>query len=169
MPVSTTIQVVGVKDTINALRKIDPQLQKDFKAQATQIAEPAISAGKAVYDKVPLSGMNYKWQEKGRSRANFPFTVAKAKAGVRVRFDTRRNAVGVILIEQKDPAAAIFETAGRKNPNKLNTSLMFVGLPVTAGRTRLIGPAVYKARRGIEGEMLKMIKSTISTVQKELN
>jgi hypothetical protein len=41
-------QVVGVKDTINALRKIDPQLQKDFKAQATQIAEPAISAGKAV-------------------------------------------------------------------------------------------------------------------------
>jgi hypothetical protein len=31
MPVSTTIKVVGVKDTINALRKIDPQLQKDFK------------------------------------------------------------------------------------------------------------------------------------------
>jgi hypothetical protein len=46
---------------------------------------------------------------------------------------------------------------------------MFVGLPVSAGRTRLIGPAVYKARRGIEAEMLKMIKTTISTVQKELN
>jgi hypothetical protein len=36
-----------------------------------------------------------------------------------MRFDTRRNAVGVILIEQKDPAAAIFETAGRANANKL--------------------------------------------------
>ena len=168
MPVSTTIQVVGVKDTINALRKIDPQLQKDFKAQATQIAEPALSAAKAVYTQVPLSGMNYKWQEKGRSRANFPFTVAKAKAGVRVRFDTRRNAVGVILIEQKDPAAAIFETAGRKNANKLNTSLLFVNLPVTAGRTRLIGPAVYKARRKIEREMQTMILDTIRTVQKDI-
>ena len=168
MPVSTTIQVVGVKDTINALRKIDPQLQKDFKAQATQIAEPALSAAKAVYTRVPLSGMNYKWQEKGRSRANFPFTVAKAKAGVRVRFDTRRNAVGVILIEQKDPAAAIFETAGRKNPNKLNTSLLFVNLPVTAGRTRLIGPAVYKARKKIEREMQAMILDTIRTVQKDI-
>ena len=168
MPVSTTIQVVGVKDTINALRKIDPQLQKDFKAQATQIAEPAISAAKAVYNEVPLSGMNYKWQQKGRSRANFPFTVAKAKAGVRVKFDTRRNAVGVILIEQKDPAAAIFETAGRKNPNKLNTSLMFVGLPVTAGRTRLIGPAVYKARKKIEREMQSMILDTIREVQKDI-
>jgi hypothetical protein len=168
MPVSTTIQVVGVKDTINALRKIDPQLQKDFKAQATQIAEPAITAAKAVYNEVPLSGMNYKWQQKGRSRANFPFTVAKAKAGVRVKFDTRRNAVGVILIEQKDPAAAIFETAGRKNPNKLNTSLMFVGLPVTAGRTRLIGPAVYKARKKIEREMQAMILDTIKEVQKDI-
>ena len=168
MPVSTTIQVVGVKDTINALRKIDPQLQKDFKAQATQIAEPAITAAKAVYNEVPLSGMNRKWQQKGRSRANFPFTVAKAKAGVRVKFDTRRNAVGVILIEQKDPAAAIFETAGRKNPNKLNTSLMFVGLPVTAGRTRLIGPAVYKARKKIEREMQAMILDTIREVQKDI-
>ena len=45
MPASTTIEVVGVKQTINSLRKIDPQLQKDFKADATQIAQPAIQAG----------------------------------------------------------------------------------------------------------------------------
>jgi hypothetical protein len=165
MPASTTIEIVGVKQTINSLRKIDPQLQKDFKADATQIAAPALKAAKAVYTKVPLSGMNYKWQEQGRTRQNFPFTVAKAINGVKVRFDTRRNAVGVILIEQKDPAAAIFETAGRANSNKLNTSLLFVGLPVSAGRTRLIGPAVYKARRGIEAEMTKMIAKTMRVVQ----
>jgi hypothetical protein len=162
MPVSTTIQVVGVKDTINALRKIDPQLQKDFKAQATQIAEPAISAGKAVYTQVPLSGMAYNWTSNGRKV--FPFTVAKAVKGVRMRFDTRRNAVGVILIEQKDPAAAIFETAGRANANKLSANLE----PVTAGRTRLIGPAVYKARRKIEREMQSMILDTIREVQKDI-
>jgi hypothetical protein len=165
MPASTTIEIVGVKQTINSLRKIDPQLQKDFKADATQIAEPALKAAKAVYTQVPLSGMKYKWQEQGRTRPNFPFTIAKAINGVKVRFDTRRNAVGVILIEQKDPAAAIFETAGRANSNKLNTSLLFVGLPVSAGRTRLIGPAVYKARRGIEAEMTKMIAKTMRVVQ----
>ena len=168
MPASTTIEIVGVKQTINSLRKIDPQLQKDFKADATQIAAPALKAAKAVYTQVPLSGMKYKWQEQGRTRANFPFTVAKAVNGVKVRFDTRRNAVGVILIEQKDPAAAIFETAGRANSNKLNTSLWFVGLPVSAGRTRLIGPAVYKARRGIEAEMTKMIAKTMRVVQSEI-
>jgi hypothetical protein len=168
MPVNTTCEVVGVKQAINNLGKIDKQLQKDFKADATAIAQPAINAAKNVYKSVPLSGMKYKWQEQGRTRANFPFTVAKAVAGVRMRFDTRRNAVGVILIEQKDPAAAIFETAGRANANKLNTSLLFVGLPVSPGRTRLIGPAVYKARRGIEAEMKKMIVKTIATVQKDI-
>ena len=144
MTVSTTVSVVGVKETINALKKIDPQLQKDFRAQATSIAQPAINAAKEVYTQVPLSGMQYKWNSRGRQL--FPFSVAKAKSGVKLRIDTRRNAVGVILIEQKDPATAIFETAGRANANRLGDQLGFVG----AGRTRLIGPAVYKARRGIE-------------------
>ena len=55
MSATTTIQVVGVKDTINALRKIDPQLQKDFKEQAKQIAAPAIRAGAQAYTKTPIS------------------------------------------------------------------------------------------------------------------
>ena len=162
MAVSTTIEVVGVKNAINSLRKIDPQLQKDFKADATAIAQPAINAGKAVYVKVPLSGMKYKWTQNDRKL--FPFTTAKAVNGVRMRFDTRRNAVGVILIEQKDPAAAIFETAGRANANKLGNALGFV----SSGRTRLLGPAIYKARRSIEAEMTKMIAKTMRTVQREL-
>jgi hypothetical protein len=162
MTASATIQVVGVKETINALKNIDPQLQKDFRTQANEIAKPAINAAKDVYNQVPLSGMAYKWDSRGRKV--FPFTVAKAKSGVRLRIDTRRNAVGVILIEQKDPAAAIFETAGRANANKLGNQLGFVG----AGRTRLIGPAVYKARRGVEKEMEKMILETASVVRRSL-
>ena len=162
MTVSTTVSVVGVKETINALKKIDPQLQKDFRAQATSIAQPAINAAKDVYTQVPLSGMAYKWSSRGRQL--FPFSVAKAKSGVKLRIDTRRNAVGVILIEQKDPATAIFETAGRANANRLGDQLGFVG----AGRTRLIGPAVYKARRGVEAEMEKMILDTARTVRQAM-
>jgi hypothetical protein len=162
MSASVTIQVVGVKDTINALKKIDPQLQKDFRIKANEIAQPAINAAKDVYTQVPLSGMAYKWSSRGR--LVFPFKVDKAKSGVKLRIDTRRNAVGVILIEQKDPATAIFETAGRANENKLGNQLGFVG----PGRTRLIGPAVYKARRGVETEMEKMILDTARTVRQAM-
>jgi hypothetical protein len=164
MSATTTIQVVGVKETINALKNIDPQLQKDFRTQANDIAAPAIKAAQDMYTQVPLSGMKYNWSQEGRSRKNFPFSVAKAKSGVKLRIDTRRNAVGVILIEQKDPAAAIFETAGRANANKLGNQLGFVG----AGRTRFIGPAVYRARRAIEKEMEKMILETASVVRRSL-
>ena len=170
MPVSTTIEIVGVKQAINDLRKIDPQLQKDFKADATAIAQPAINAGKAVYQSVPISNFAKDWNNKTAtgSRRIKGFSVDKAKAGVKMRFDTRRNAVGVILIEQKDQAAAIFEQAGRKNPgSRLDNSLRIAGFPVSAGRTRLIGPAIYKARRGIEAQMEKMILKTIRTVQKD--
>jgi hypothetical protein len=113
MPVSATVQIVGVKQAINSLRKIDPQLQKDFKAEATAIAQPAINAAKVAYTQVPLSNMKYRWNDRGRKV--FPFTVSGAQAGVKMRFDTRRNAVGVILIQQKNQAAAIFEGAGRKD------------------------------------------------------
>ena len=171
MPVNTTIEVVGLKQTINGLGKIDKQLQKDFKADATAIAQPAINAGKAVYTKVQISNFANDWNNKTAtgSRRIKGFNIDKARNGVKMRFDTRRNAVGVILIEQKDQAAAIFEQAGRKNSGgRLDDSLRIAGFPVSAGRTRLIGPAVYKARKGIEAEMLKMIKSTITTVQKEI-
>ena len=169
MPASTTIEVVGVKQTINSLRKIDPQLQKDFKADATAIAQPAINAGKNVYQTVPISNFANDWTQKKDGRRIKGFSVDKARAGVKMRFDTRRNAVGVILIEQKDQAAAIFEQAGRKNPGgRLDNSLRIAGFPVSAGRTRLIGPAVYKARRGIEAEMTKMIAKTMRVVQADL-
>ena len=171
MPVSATVQIVGVKQAINSLRKIDPQLQKDFKAEATAIAQPAINAAKSAYSQMPLSGMAYRWADRGRKI--FPFTISGAQAGVRMRFDTRRNAVGVILIEQKNAATAVFEGAGRKDTNRLGTSLDAVSpergfAMAMPGRTRLIGPAVYKARRGIEAEMAKMVLETIKQVQKEL-
>ena len=164
MPVSTTITVVGVKDTINQLGKIDKELQKQFKSDATAIAQPAINAAKAMYTRVPLSGMSRDWKQKKDGRKIKGFDVDKAKNGVQMKFDTRRGAVGVILVIQKDQAAAIFETAGRKNTNSLSRNLD----PVSAGRTRLIGPAVYRARRGIEAAMKSMIVETISEVQKKI-
>jgi len=162
MNTNTTVQVAGVKETINALKQIDPELQKQFKAEATQIAKPAINAVQAKYTQVPLSGMSRNWSQ--RNRKLFPFTVAKAVKGVQMKFDTRRNAVGVILIIQKDQAAAIFETAGRANANTLSNNLV----PVQAGRTRIIGPAVYRARKGIEREMQQMINTTSSMIARRM-
>jgi len=164
MNVNTTVQVAGVKQTINALRQIDPELQKQFKADATRIAQPAVSAAQNMYTQVPLSGMSRDWKQKKDNRKIKGFDVGRAKKGVQMKFDTRRNAIGVILVIQKDQAAAIFETAGRANANTLSNNLE----PVRPGRTRLIGPAVYRARKGIEREMQQMINGVSSMIARRM-
>ena len=72
MSAKVDISVVGVKDTINKLRKLDPELQKQFKADATAIAQPAINAAKAMYTRVPLSGMSRDWKQKRNPESTLP-------------------------------------------------------------------------------------------------
>lgn len=167
MPVSTTIQVAGVKDAINNLKKLDPELQKEFKAKSTDIAQPAIDAGKAAYAPLEneqhpyaLSGMSRRWTSNGRKI--FPFRLDKAIKGVQMKFDTRRKAVGVIMILQKDVATAVWETAGRRNTNKLGASLGFVA----SDQTRILKPAIEKDIAKVEQEIEKIVKDAIRTVER---
>jgi len=163
MPVKTDMELVGVRETIRSLNKVEPGLRKQFVTEAKQIAQPAIQRVQAGYQQVPLSGMNRRWSQNGRQL--FPFTIAKAKRGVQLKVDTDRRATAIISIVQKDQAAAIFETAGRRNANPLERSLG----ELAPGRTRVIGPAVYRARSLIERQMLDAIKHAMKRGQKELN
>jgi hypothetical protein len=163
------VRVDGVKDTINQLGKIDKELQKQFKADATKIAEPAIDAGRAAYkrlandaDPYALSGMSRNWKDKTTGRKLFPLKVANSIRGVQMKFDTRKKAIGVILIIQKDIATAVFETAGRKTSNKLGAQLG----ALDSGKTRLLQPAVDGQRDNIETEMKQLIKDVTKTVQR---
>jgi len=158
MTATVNTELVGIREAVAALNKIEPGLRKQFAAELNQIAEPAIQAARSVYafQGVPLSGMSGNWSQGGRKK--FPYDPVKAAKGVKVKLDTRRNQVGVIVIQQTDAAANIFETAGRKNSNNLATSL---GATPSAGRTRIFGPAVYSKIReityGIEQASLRVI------------
>lgn len=163
MPYEANMELVGLRDAIRSLNKIEPGLRKQFVADARQIAQPAIDNVRRSYTKVPLSGMARKWSQDGRQL--FPFTVAKAQRGVQLKVDTDRRSDNTISIIQKDQAAAIFETAGRRMPNPLERSLG--DLP--PGRTRVIGPAVYRAKPLFEKELLASIQRVMKRVQKELN
>ena len=158
-----TCQVAGVREAIRSLNRIEPGLRKQFQQEANRIAEPAIRNAQAGYVEVPLSGMERNWTQ--GNRKVFPFSVAKARRGVKLKLDARREATAVILITQTDRAAAVFETAGRRNPNPLGRSLG----PVRPGRTRIIGPAVYRARPKIEREMQQAAVAVVRRVEKELN
>lgn len=163
MPYKADMEIVGLRDAIRSLNKIEPGLRKQFVADARRIAQPAVDNVRRGYTKVPLSGMSRKWSQNGRQL--FPFTVAKAQRGVQVKVDTDRRTNNTISIVQKDQAAAIFETAGRRTDNSLERSLG----QLSPGRTRIIGPAVYRARPQFEAELRDSILRVIKRVEKELN
>ena len=162
MTTNTSIQVVGVRDAIRSLNKVEPGLRKKFVQDANLIAQPAIQEVQRGYTKVPLSGMARKWEKDNRKI--FPFSVARAVSGVKLKVDASREATSLIYITQTNVAAAVFEAAGRTNPNSLGDSLG----QLKPGHTRVLGPAVFRKRREIEREILKASMDAVSRVQKEL-
>jgi hypothetical protein len=165
VPTKISVEVLGINEAIRSLNKIEPGLRKQFNNEARVIAQPATDAVKSAYRFVPLSGMNRKWAGPAvRGRKAFPFTIAKARRGVDVVFDTDRRTLGVINVVQRDLGTAVFETAGRKTYNGLGESLGRV-LP---GRTRVIGPVVYSKVNLIEREMEKLALKIVHRVNREL-
>jgi len=158
MTPDVNVSVVGVKDAIRSLNKIEPGLRKQFQAEVTQIAQPAIQEAQRRYSAagVPLSGMQYRWNNRGRQL--FPYNPAKAIKGVKVKLEGDRRVTATIVITQSDAGTAVFEAAGRANANRLGNSLG----ALAPGRTRIIGPAVYsksgQIARGIYEASLKVVE-----------
>lgn len=167
MSVSADVHLRGVKESLKELGKIDPALRRQFTKDVQRVAAPAVDKAAQAYRFVPLSGMNRTWAGPAvNGRKVFPFDLKKARRGVRARVDTRRGAGSTIYIEQRDPAAAIFETAGRANPgNPLAQSLGDIPSPNT---TRLMGRVVYAMRREVEQEIVKLVRRVEYTVNGRL-
>ena len=162
MTTNTSLEVVGVRDAIRSLNKIEPGLRKQFTADATRIAQPAIQEVQKGYTQVPLSGMARKWEQ--ANKKIFPFSVAKAVAGVKLKVDASREATSLIYITQTNIAAAVFEAAGRANQNRLGDSLG----QLRPNHTRILGPAVFRKRGEIERELLRATNEVKARVEREL-
>jgi hypothetical protein len=84
---------------------------------------------------------------------------------VKLKVDAAREAVSLLYITQTYAGAAVFEAAGRSNPNSLGDSLG----PLKPNQTRVLGPSVFRKRREIEKGLERLALDAIQRVQKELN
>lgn len=160
MTVNTRTEIVGAKDAIKALRKIDPELRKQFNRDAKAIVQPIIDDAKKAYPAQLLSGMTRKWTQRGNQK--FPYDVRKAQRGLKFKADTSRRAGSVIRVTQMDPAASIIEFAG-KNPNALGDRLDAWGRP-----GRFLWPAAERQLPKVTAEMEQAVLDAVRRVSKEL-
>ena len=161
MSAEVRTEFVGVADAIKALRRIDPDLRKQFTRDVKQITRPIVTAAQNSYPEEYLSGMTRRWAPRGRPV--FPYEPRKARSGVQTKVDTRRDARAVIAVIQRDAAASIIDMAGKRNGNPLATALDRFGKP-----SRVMWPAAERNQSAVERELSDAVTAVMRQVSEEL-
>jgi hypothetical protein len=158
--VAKTSKITGVKETIKALRRIDPELRKEFNAKYKDAVSPMTNAAKAIYDDQRFpSGTKRTWAPGGRKI--FPLTAAKAKTGVRPKINTSYRGGTALYVMQANPAAAVFDIAGRSTGLGAAFSAKFGRDP-----SRVMWPVAERHEKQVKKNVEELVKETTKTVQK---
>ncbi len=157
-----TVEVIGVKEMLRDLKQIDPEARKQFAKDAKQIASPIVVAAQGSYPAQALSGMKYRWTQNGRQL--LPWDARKAQRGITVKVDAGRKKDGVVTIIQKDPAAAIYDIAGRGTSNRFGDALTaFAGNP-----SRVMWPAAEAHITDVQQEMTRAIEQVAKEIERRI-
>lgn len=157
MPVGSHIEVVGVKETIKALRQLDPEHRKEFNKGIKAVVAPMVAAAKGAYPAMPLSGMTRQWAPAGRQL--FPWVPGAVRTGVKVKTSTRRDKNTVVYVTQATPAGSIFEVVGTGKP---------LGAHIRARSERVLWPTYDRFAGQIQQGVGDIVQRAEATVQGRL-
>jgi hypothetical protein len=163
MTTNLTIQVNGVKEAVKYLNQVEPGYRKAYVANMKEIAKPMTDAMQNQYDdsKFP-SGTKRNWAPGGRQV--FPLSASKAVKGVGVRVNNKKRGAAFSVM-QKNPAAAIFDIAGRANVNPLGTAF---STKFGRSASRVIWPVFEAKIADLTTEVQKVVDGVMAEVNKNL-
>jgi hypothetical protein len=162
---TANIQVIGIKETLRELQKLNPELRKSFNNQYKAILEPTVAEIRSrIPSEAPLSGFERPYKKNG------PWMGGKVQKGVKTKIDTRRakpsdaEITTAFAIIQRTGWGAIFDMAGRSSTNMLATNL---------GRrygvaSRSMWPSVINHQDQIESDMSKLADDVMTAVAQEI-
>jgi hypothetical protein len=163
----TSVQVFGIKEALKELSALDPNLRKQINRDAKTIAKPATDGIKNAYPNKYLSGMSKPWVQRGRQL--FPYDAALARKGVQLKIATGKKNVSVIGIEQKNPAAAIIDMAGKKGGTNTQGARFIASLTAMFGEpSRVMWPEYEKNGRDVERNMLTVVEHVMEATNRNL-
>lgn len=124
------VEVKGVVELRKALRKFEPDLEKNLKQEVRALLKPVIQEARSYVDTDPKGLSN--WMARGGARkitkstsvfriGKFPlFNPSAVKSGITYSLKptkpNRKGFVAVFQLVNKTPAGGIYETAGTRHP-----------------------------------------------------
>ena len=161
MTVQTHIEVVGLKDALKNLNKLEPSLRRGITKEYKEIVSPVVQEAQANIPEKPLSGWRYSWTTKSGFKM-LPWDPNKAtklvKAGVsgkRVRdsgYGTQNLAV--FFIRWSGMVDTIFDIS--------RNGIMSRNLSAKWGKpSRVMWPAYEKHKNEVEGAVESLAFETM--------
>lgn len=172
MPANTSTQVVGVKEALRDLGKIDKDLANALKKDARNIMAPIVRDAKSAIPNTALSGMSRPWTSKTSGVQLLPWSGATARRFVKAKTSTRKpkefNGVvqdlAAFYVSWAGGVNAIFDMAGRKNQSVMarNLSVKF-GPP-----SRIMYPAADKNAAAVEAGISRVVDDIVKATNEQL-
>jgi len=122
MTINVTMEVVGIKDALAKLNRIDKKLRMQITKDFKQVMQPVVDeAQNRLPFGAPLSGMDGKWTTKSGYQilpwSGADDTVTASVSGKKVReFAGFQQNLGTFYARYKGPTAVLFDMTGRKTP-----------------------------------------------------
>ena len=167
MAVSTSIEVVGLKDALKTLNKIDKSLRREITKDYKRIVQPVIDdANKVVPAGVPLSGMARNWSTKSGFKMLpwMPGMKQKIAAKINTRnikeYGGNKSNVGTFLIQWKGATGTMFDMS-------MEGAL---GRQLTArygSRSRVMWKAYTQRETDVMSEMEQLVKRVMDEANRE--
>jgi len=162
--VQTKIEIIGIRDTVQLLKKTEPEIFKEFRSKAKFAVDPIVKDAQARLNEAsrrngfaPLSGMARPWG-KNKGRVVPGWSQSKAVKGVKVQ--VRPSKTAFLTVTQREIAPAVFDIAGRKNSNRLSRQL---DLFARASRT------MWPAAESKEDEVTRNLAELVDYVNQKTN
>ena len=162
MVASSTVTVVGVKDAMRHLQKIEPDLAKQIKKDFKEIVKPVVGDARLQVVNLPLSGFRRNW----KAGKLLPWSQSAVSRSIIARYSNRRrgNSLAVFSVTMKSPAGTIFDIAGRKSANRLGAALDSL-----YGRaSRLMWPTYERHANQVNKNMADLVEKITDAANRRL-
>ena len=159
---SSTVTVVGVKDAMRQLQKIEPDLAKQIKKDFKEIVKPVVGDARSRVVNLPLSGFRRNW----KAGKLLPWSQSAVSRSIIARYSNRRrgNSLAVFSVTMKSPAGTIFDIAGRKSANRLGAALDSL-----YGRaSRLMWPTYERHANQVNKNMADLVEKITDAANRRL-
>ena len=174
--IDATISVVGIKEALRELNKIDPTARRALTKNYKRVVDVVVQDVKnSIPFGPPLSGMARNWTTKSGAQI-FPYGDKDDKviAGVSAKklgsFRGFATNLATFYIRFSGPSAVIIDMAGKgKIPTKAGNQMVRALSDKYGPPSRIMWPAWERNRFKVEDEIKQLVDDVMKQVQKGLN